>query len=151
MRRPADGAACDVVPRANRRARHAFLRCQEGLAAVEFALVAPILVLVLLGVMEFGIFAWNRHSLEFAVEETARSVMTKTAVTDGEVAADIKARVSGIPPESLATEVVQETVGVTKFVTLNISYTYNFFLLGNLVGLEPVVLHSKTRVPLRGE
>jgi Flp pilus assembly protein TadG len=127
----------------------AFASCRRGAAAVEFALVAPTLFLVILGLCEFGIFAWNQHSLEFATEETARVVMTKTAVTDGDVAAELKARVSGIASAELETSVSQEIVGTTTFVTLSVAYTYKFFLLGSLVGLEPMVLKSQTRVPLR--
>ena len=136
------------LPRRLRRAR-AFGRARRGAAAVEFALVAPSLVLVLLGLFEFGIFAWNRHTLEYATEETGRVVMTKTSVSDTEVATEIKSRVSGIPADELTTSVTQETVGTTTFVTLSVAYTYKFFLLGALVGLEPMVFKSQTRVPLR--
>jgi Flp pilus assembly protein TadG len=127
----------------------AFAACRRGATAVEFALVAPTLFLVVLGVLEFGIFAWNQHSLEFATEETGRVVMTKTSVTDTEVAAELKSRVSGIPSNELETVVTQETVGTTTFVTLSVTYTYKYFLIGNIVGLEPMVFTSKTRVPLR--
>ena len=127
----------------------AFARRREGAAAVEFAFVAPVLFLVVLGLFEFGIFAWNRHSLEYATEETGRVVMTKTSVTGTEVAAEIKSRVSGIKAEELDATVTQETVGTTTFVTLSVAYTYKFFLLGALVGLEPMVFKSQTRVPLR--
>ncbi len=126
-----------------------FGRCQDGAAAVEFALVAPTLFLVLLALFEFGIFAWNRHSLEFATEETARVVMTKTTVSDTQVATEIKSRASSIPADEISATVTQETVGTTTFVTMTVAYTYKYFLLGTLVGLEPIVFTSKTRVPLR--
>jgi Flp pilus assembly protein TadG len=130
------------------RALH-FGRRREGAAAVEFALVAPTLVLVLLALFEFGIFAWNRHSLEHATEETARVVMTKTAITDTQVAAEIKARAPSIPADEITATVTQETVGTTTFVTMSVAYTYKYFLLGAVIGLEPMVVVSKSRVPLR--
>jgi Flp pilus assembly protein TadG len=126
-----------------------FGRRREGAAAVEFALVAPTLFLVLMGLFEFGLFAWNRHSLEYATEETARVVMTKTAITDTQVADEIKSRVSGISADELEATVTQDTVGTTTFVTMSVVYTYKYFLLGAVIGLEPMVLTSKTRVPLR--
>jgi len=126
-----------------------FGRCRDGAAAVEFALVAPTLVLALLALFEFGIFAWNRHSLEYATEETARVVMTRTTVTDTLVAAEIKARATSIPADKITATVTQETVGTTTFVTMTVAYTYKYFLLGALVGLEPIVFTSKARVPLR--
>lgn len=102
-----------------------------------------------MGLFEFGLFAWNRHSLEHATEETARVVMTKTAVTDTQVAAEIKSRAPSIPADEITATVTQETVGTTTFVTMSVAYTYKYFLLGAVIGLEPMVVISKTRVPLR--
>ena len=127
----------------------AFAIRRKGAAALEFALVAPSLFAVVLGVLEFGLYAWYQHSLEYATEETARVVMTKTAVSDTEVSAAIKGRISALAAEELATTVTQETIGTTTFVTMSVSYTYNFLLVGNLFGLEPMLLKSQTRVPLR--
>ena len=126
-----------------------FGRCRKGAAAVEFALVAPTLFIVLMGLFEFGLFAWNRHSLEHATEETARAVMMKTSVSDTQVAAEIKARAPSIPADEISASVTQETVGTTTFVTMSVAYTYNYFLLGAVIGLEPIVIVSKSRVPLR--
>lgn len=128
-----------------------FGRCRAGAAAVEFALVAPSLFLVVMGLFEFGMFAWNRHSLEHATEETARVVMTRTAVSETQVAAEIKTRASSIPADEITATVTQETVGTTTFVTMSVAYTYKYFLLGALIGLEPMTVTSKTRVPLRPE
>src|SRR5262245_13276255 len=136
-------------PRRRFRWARALAAGRRGAAAVEFAFIAPMLFLVVLGLMEFGIFAWNRHSLEFATEETARAVMTKTSTTASAVEADLKSRVSGISSAALTATVTQETVGPTTFVTMNITYTYNYFLLGSFLGLAPIVFQSQTRVPLR--
>lgn len=127
----------------------AFAARRKGGAALEFALVAPTLFAAVLGALEVGLYSWYQHSLEFATEETARVVMTKTAVTDTEVSAAIKGRISGLADEDLTTTVTQETIGTTTFVTMSVSYTYTFLLLGNLIGLEPMLLKSQTRVPLR--
>lgn len=145
---PASWRTSQPFSRIAARAR-CFGRCRKGAAAVEFALVAPTLFLVLMGLFEFGLFAWNRHSLEHATEETARVVMMKTAVTDTQVAAEIKARASSIPADEITASVTQETIGPTTFVTMSVAYTYNYFLLGAVIGLEPIVIVSKSRVPLR--
>jgi Flp pilus assembly protein TadG len=139
---------CPTAPRRFRRLR-AFALGRKGAAAIEFALVAPTLFGVVLGVLEVGLYSWYQHSLEFATEETARVVMTKTAVTESEVSTAIKGRISGLSEEDLTTTVTQETIGTTTFVTMSVSYTYNFLLVGNLFGLEPMLLKSQTRVPLR--
>jgi Flp pilus assembly protein TadG len=48
------------------------LAAREGAAAVETALLLPVLLLLLLGVIEFGRLAWTQTTLNFAVQEAAR-------------------------------------------------------------------------------
>jgi Flp pilus assembly protein TadG len=44
----------------------------RGTAAVEFAVVAPVFVLMLFGTFEFGRALWTRASLQYAVQQAAR-------------------------------------------------------------------------------
>ena len=115
---------------------------------MEFGLVAPTLVLILAGLLEFGVYFWNKHTIEFATEETGRAVMMKTAISEEEVAADFRSRVSGMDLDRLTATVSKETVGATTFVTINAAYSYNYVLLGGMLGFEPTTIESQTRVPL---
>lgn len=54
-----------------RRARH-LLRACDGIAAVEFALLSPVFLLMLLGAVEFGRMLWTQSTLQQAVEAAAR-------------------------------------------------------------------------------
>jgi Flp pilus assembly protein TadG len=130
-----------------RRRSAAILADRTGATAAEFGLIAPFLMLIITGIMEFGLFIWNKHSLEFALEETGRSLMTMVSVSDDAVVADFKSRLLGVDPASVTATVVQETVGLTKFVTLSASYTYSFVVVGYL-GVEPLLIEAKTRVPM---
>ncbi len=49
-------------------------RGEAGAAAVEFALILPILVLLLFGTMQYGFYFWARSSAAAAVREGARRV-----------------------------------------------------------------------------
>jgi Flp pilus assembly protein TadG len=49
-----------------------FLRNRHGGAAVEMALVFPILSLMILGPIEAGWMLWTASTLDYAVEEAAR-------------------------------------------------------------------------------
>lgn len=55
-----------------------FGRAQEGQALVEFALVVPVLLLLVVGVFEFG-RAWNAHQ---AVTDAAREGARAAVVAD---------------------------------------------------------------------
>jgi Flp pilus assembly protein TadG len=62
-----------------RRARAAverFLRCRQGSPAVEFALVAAPFVALMVAIMQVGLIYFAQESLESAVEQTARLVLT---------------------------------------------------------------------------
>jgi Flp pilus assembly protein TadG len=47
-------------------------RARGGATAVEFAIVAPVLLMLLLGIMEGGRALWTQNALSFAVEQAAR-------------------------------------------------------------------------------
>lgn len=57
----------------------------RGAAAVEFALVVPILILVMIGIVNFGFVLAQQISLNNAARQAARY-----AVVDGRTCADIK-------------------------------------------------------------
>lgn len=60
-------------------------RTERGAAAVEFALVVPILILILIGIVNFGFVLAQQISLNNAARQAARY-----AVVDGRTCGDIK-------------------------------------------------------------
>jgi Flp pilus assembly protein TadG len=60
-------------------------RTEDGASAVEFALVVPILLLLLIGILNFGFVFAQQLSLNNAARQAARY-----AVVDGRTCADIK-------------------------------------------------------------
>jgi Flp pilus assembly protein TadG len=80
------------------RRRPAWLRDCSGVAAVEFALIAPAFVLLMLGVMESGRLLWTQASLHYAVEAAARcgAVDTTTCGTSGNIQNYAVAKASGL-------------------------------------------------------
>jgi hypothetical protein len=51
--------------------RH-FLRTRRGVTAVEFAIIAPVLMLMGLGTLEYGRLAWTQEALQAAATAGAR-------------------------------------------------------------------------------
>lgn len=50
-----------------------FGSCQKGAAAVEFALLLPVLMLITFGIIEFGLLVYNKQILTNASREGARA------------------------------------------------------------------------------
>jgi Flp pilus assembly protein TadG len=112
-------------------------RSEEGAQLVEFALVLPLLLLVLLGIAEFG-FMFQR----FEVVTNAAREGARIAVLPGYGTADVEARVatyvsSGrVPTTASNPTVLVEDVSIpvaggrppiiAKRVTVTYTYTYQF-------------------------
>jgi Flp pilus assembly protein TadG len=92
---------------------------ERGTAAVEFALVLPLVLLLVLALVQVGLFARDR----LLVEAAARAGAREAAVTadDGEVGAAATAAAPTLIPERLHVDVVRVgTRGDT--VTVHIVY-----------------------------
>ena len=55
-------------------------KADGGSSAIEFAMVAPLLIGLLFGVFEFGRALWTQALLEFAVEQASRCATINTTV-----------------------------------------------------------------------
>src|SRR6266566_936742 len=49
-------------------------RAREGVEALEFAIILPVLLAFLLGCIEFGRLFWTQSELQYAVEAAARCI-----------------------------------------------------------------------------
>lgn len=71
-----------------------FKQHQGGVAVVEFALVAPILIVLLLGMFEFSWLFFQRHNMLTTAERGARGVATQT-LTAAEAIAESQTTLTG--------------------------------------------------------
>ena len=124
----------------------ALLSDRRGAAAVEFALVLPLLMMLVFGAVEFGRMFWIKNSIQFAVEEAGRFAMVNTDATTGELEAYAESRIFGMDPTDITFSVTAESFGGTDF--MSIAGTYEFVTLIPLVPIDPIDLDAKSRVPL---
>ena len=67
-----DSGVCEDVPAASRR-RRTNPKAQRGAAAVEFAIVLPLLLLVIFSIVEFGVALYDKAMITNASREGARA------------------------------------------------------------------------------
>jgi Flp pilus assembly protein TadG len=53
---------------------------RSGATAVEFAILAPIMLMAMIGVIEFGRMLWVENALQYAVAQAARCMTIDTSV-----------------------------------------------------------------------
>jgi Flp pilus assembly protein TadG len=122
--------------------------CREsgGTAAVEFALVLPIMLTIILGGFEFGRVYWARHTLQYAAEETGRYAMAHTTATATQLTSYAKTNMPGLDPAAATVAVTPDSVGSTSYITITVTAPFDFVI--PFVDLSPLTLTGTTRVPL---
>jgi Flp pilus assembly protein TadG len=127
----------------------------RGQAAVEFALVLPFLLIMLIGIVEFG-RAWNQHQvITDAARETARRACLADDVTMAEaqqVAYDAMAA-AGIDYNRSTVTINNLDAGSNTIVTVNIDLRYRFTFFSTLVAWATgdEIIHLKTSFSMRNE
>lgn len=103
---------------------------RQGATAVEFALVAPVLFLIIFGGVEFGELLWTQSALHFAVQEAARcaSVTPATCGTAAQIATFAANETTGLSISSSAFTVTTPSCGHQ----VSASYPYTFIASGLL-------------------
>lgn len=75
-------------------------RSEDGAVAAEFALLAPILILLLLGIVQFGLAMWRVSIVESAAREGAR--VASVGAPDTDVTTRVLAAAPGFDPGELS-------------------------------------------------
>ena len=115
---------------------------EEGQALVEFAIVLPILVILLVGMMEFGLLLYNQHVITNASREGARygivARIPRRDVGEIETVVDLYCQDhmvtfgAGTPK----TDVVPLDTGGQLFgadLSVTVTFHYDFLVLPNFV------------------
>jgi len=123
------------------------MRSERGQAMTEFALVLPVLALMLFAVIQFGI-AFNNY---ITVTDAARAGARKAAVSRGTAnparttEAAVRASAAGLDQGRLDVEIKSNFERGTD-VTVSASYPYSISLLGLIVGSGRLTSTTTERV-----
>jgi Flp pilus assembly protein TadG len=125
-------------------------RREEGTAAVEAALVFPVLFLLILGIIEFGTAFWQWNTMLRAVERAGRYVMVNNASCDA-ICAETQmqtvlssAAICTTPTAGqICVSAASGTTCGSPSMTLTANYSFNFFGLAG-----PFTITSQNCVPL---
>src|SRR5262249_34614720 len=121
---------------------HKRLRSESGASAVEFALLLPVLMMILFGIIEFGFALYQQAVLTNASREGARLgiVQATPAITTAQINAAIDTYLTpaGINPANVSRAIVAGGVTGTP-VSVSLTLPYNFIVLSSLTSLAPQI------------
>lgn len=120
-----------------------------GSAVMEFALIAPMVIVLMLGVMQVGLWMHGYNGMRAVAAETSRhvtveyqkgSAMSNSAMEDwaeDEARASASILAGGTVAAAVTDDAVQDITGVTK-KTLTVNYQLSSFL--GMVGIDALNL-----------
>jgi Flp pilus assembly protein TadG len=130
---------------------------QRGAAMVEMAIILPLLLLLVFGIIEFSVMFYDKAMLTNASREGARLGVLFNH-PDDIPNADIEARVREYAEahvisfdgnSQLVITVNREPDGDMRFLTVTVNYGYGYLVIDNIVGLfggslDPINLSAVT-------
>ena len=102
------------------------LNNQKGQALVEFALVFPILLLLVMGILQFGMMLNSYLSIENASREGARAGIVGSS--DSEIRNTIISTSPSLDPNKLTVTITPAEANRKSGNTLTVKVTYNYNL-----------------------
>ncbi len=119
------------------------LRCQKGVAAVEFAIILPVLMLIIFGIIEFGLLMYDKQVITNASREGARAgiVVGVSRVDDDGILEMMDRYIANhlitfgaTPSLDITIEPVDRTdMDFGDELTVTVTYDYDFLVLPNFV------------------
>jgi len=114
---------------------------QKGSAAVEFALVLPILLVLVFGIVEFSLALYDKAVITNASREGARAgiVFGDPPLTDGEISGIVgnycqNRLITFGTPTQVTTTIVREGSGASgDDLTVQVQYQYQFLAIPRFV------------------
>jgi len=114
-----------------------------GATAVEFAIIAPIFLMFVVGIMDFGRLFWIKSTMQYAVEQTARYAM----VTPSASTAALQTYAAGESTvDGITFIAASSTVSGINFRTITASYTFSFLI--PLIPVGDILLAARSATPV---
>lgn len=121
---------------------------ERGNAAVEFAFILPVFLMLFLGIFEFAGYMWVRNTVQFGAEEAARFAMANLDATTAQVADVARARMPTLDAAKLSVDVQRVVDDGTTFVVVSTTYTNAGGFLSDLFPTDLTTAMGRARVPL---
>jgi Flp pilus assembly protein TadG len=127
-------------------------RGQEGAAAVEFAILLPILLVLTLGALDMGHMYYIDHLITNASREGARYAAKYSGTTAEPTSTQISDYVklpsglnyNGFNLDALAVSTTYAGTFPTRIATVTVTAHKNWWVLGSLLGFATKTLSSQT-------
>lgn len=118
---------------------------RSGASALEFALVAPVLVMLIFGIIEAGRLLYAQHAMGYAVSKAARQAMIHPDYTAEDARALASKHMSLFNTDGLVVTMSDETLNGNEYRRIEMSYPYHSS--APLLGAIEIDIRTAGRAP----
>jgi Flp pilus assembly protein TadG len=125
----------------------ALRRDRRGGAAIEFAILAPVLFAILLGLVEMGRMFYVRQTLEYATEQAARYYMLNATSASSAVTTYLQGQMAGGMGSNVSVAYADTTNcnGNASVTCTTITASYTFTFVAAVLGLGNITMNAKAQ------
>lgn len=103
-------------------------RDTRGTSAVEVALVMPVFLLLLVGIVEFGRALKHWNEVQYALGKAIRLIHLETSISTTEIVSAMKDYLSSVDPEDLAVTATPTTVTGVDYVKIEVAFPFRMHI-----------------------
>ena len=131
----------------NRPARSGIFRDTGGATALEFALVSPVLIALMIAVFNLGYALYCGAAVRHAVQQSSRALLFDPNITASAFKTTVTSKLDGIPVTNLTVAIGTESVTQTQQLK-RVTWTYDYMVWAPFLPPEGLAMGSSLTVPL---
>jgi Flp pilus assembly protein TadG len=123
--------------RAARRLLSQLRRDQRGVAAVEFAMIAPFFFGLLIGIIDVGRYMWTLNTIQYAIDQGVRAGVVQK-LSDQDVTDLVKSSLTGLKAGDIEVDVVDDAASLSVAATTDYAFLFpiSMFMSGTTISLR---------------
>jgi len=120
---------------------------RSGATALEFAIVAPVFIALLLGVFNFGYALYCGAAVRHAIQQSSRTLMFNPSTTAAVLKSTAVGKLVAVPVNNLAITIVTETITANEQIK-RVNWTYDYMVYVPGMPSQSLQMGSSLVVPL---
>lgn len=118
---------------------------EAGATAIEFAIMAPVMLALMIGFLDISFSFYVRNSFNHAVNAAGREVYVDPDRSDSDIIADVNARLTRFS-SPITTSVTTQTAGALEYKVINVRMAYRY--KSPFLNQITVTLEGESRAPV---
>jgi Flp pilus assembly protein TadG len=112
-------------------------RDQRGVAAVEFAMIAPIFFGLLIGIIDVGRYMWTLNTIQYAIDQGVRAGVVQQLSAE-DVTDLVKGSLAGLDASAIEVDVIDDAASLSVAAATNYAFLFpiSMFMSGTTISLR---------------